>query len=59
MDSLAYRFFRQPLSARPHPQAECDVLENSHVAEQRVMLENEPDLTIARMRVGGVFSMKA
>ena len=33
--------------ARLHPQAEGDVLEHRHVAEQRVMLEHEADMALA------------
>ena len=33
--------------ARLHPQAEGDVLEHRHVAEQRVVLEHEADMALA------------
>ena len=35
------------LAPRPHPQAEGDVVEHGHVAEQRVVLEDEADMALA------------
>ena len=46
-------------AARPHAQAEGDVLEHGHVAEQRVVLEHEADLALAHVRVGGVLAVEA
>ena len=48
----------QPRAARPHAQAEGDVLENGEVAEERVMLEHEANLAIARVSVGGILALK-
>ena len=39
--------FGRPLAPRLHAQPEGDVLEHRHVAEQRVMLEDETDLALA------------
>jgi hypothetical protein len=39
---------RGPLAARLHADPERDVLEHVHVAEQRVVLEHEPDAALAR-----------
>ncbi len=44
--------------ARLHAQAERDVLEHGHVAEQRVVLEHEADLAFARADVGDVFAVQ-
>ena len=41
---------RRALAARLHAQAERDVLEHRHVAEQRVVLEHEADLALAHVR---------
>src|SRR5262245_42326688 len=32
--------------AGPHAQAEADILRNGHVAEERVVLENQPDMAL-------------
>ena len=40
--------FRRPRRPRPHPQPEGDVLEDRHVAEQRVVLEDEADVPALR-----------
>ena len=45
-------------AARLHAQAEGDVLEHRHVAEQRVVLEHEADLALAHVRVGGVLAVE-
>ena len=42
------------LLARFDAQAEGDVLEHRHVAEQRVVLEDEADVALAGMQVGGL-----
>ena len=47
-----------PAGARPHPQAEGDVLEDRHVAEQRVVLEDEADAALAHVDIGGVFAVE-
>ena len=39
----------RPQVARPHAQAERDVLEHAHVLEQRVVLEHEADLPLTRL----------
>ena len=44
--------------ARPHPQAERDVLEHRHVPEQRVVLEHEADAAIARVALGRVLAFE-
>ena len=38
----------------PHPQAEGDVLEHAHVAEQGVVLEHEADVAVAGAAAGDV-----
>jgi hypothetical protein len=38
----------RPRCLGPHAQAEGDVLEHRHVPEQRVVLEDEADLALAR-----------
>ena len=40
----------RPHPAGPHAQAEGDVLEHAHVPEECVVLEDEPDLALARSR---------
>jgi hypothetical protein len=42
----------------PHPQAEGHVLEDAHVAEQRVMLEHEADLALAHVDMGRVLAVE-
>ena len=44
--------------ARAHPQAERDVLEDREVAEQRVVLEHEADLAVARVRRRRILAVK-
>jgi hypothetical protein len=44
----------RPLLARLDAQAEGDVLEHRHVAEQRVVLEDEADVALAGMQVRGL-----
>ena len=48
LDPRADRRLVLPDRARLHAQAEGDVLEHAHVAEQRVVLEHEADVTFAR-----------
>ena len=43
----------------PHAQAEGDVLEDRHVAEQRVVLEDEADLALAHVGAGRVLAVEA
>ncbi len=43
---------------RPHAQAEGDVLEDAHVAEQRVVLEDEADAAVARAALGRVLAVE-
>ncbi len=45
---------RRPLRSRPHPQAEGHVLEDRHVAEQGVVLEDEAHLPAADVVAGHV-----
>jgi hypothetical protein len=45
-----------PHAARLDAQAEGDVLEHRHVAEQRVVLEHEAHLPLAHVHVGGVLA---
>ena len=45
--------------ARPHAQAERDVLEHAHVAEQRVVLEHEADVPLGDRAVGDVLVVEA
>ena len=49
----------RPGPARPHAQAEGDVLEHAHVPEQRVVLEDEPDLALARIAPDHVLAREA
>ena len=42
----------------PDAQREFDVVADRHVAEQRVVLEHEPDLALTRVQVGHVLAMK-
>ena len=43
--------------ARPDAQAEGDVLEHGHVAEQRIVLEHESDAPFARRAVQDVLAV--
>src|SRR6185369_1973878 len=45
--------------ARAHPQSEGDVFEHRHVPKERVMLEDESDIAVARAQVGRLFAIKA
>src|SRR5690606_32287840 len=47
-----------PLAPRPYAQPEGDVVEHRHVAEQRIVLEDEANLALAHMDVGRVFAVK-
>ena len=47
------------LATRQHRQAESDIVEHRHMAEQRVMLEHETDFTIARMQAADVGAVEA
>jgi len=42
----------------PHAQAEGDVLEDRHVAEERVVLEHETDVALAHVGAGAVFAVE-
>ncbi len=48
MHLRADRRLARPLAARLHAQPERNVLEHRHVAEQRIVLEHEADLPLAR-----------
>jgi hypothetical protein len=50
--------FGRALGARLHAQAEGDVVEHGHVAEQRVVLEHEADLALAHMGAGGILAIE-
>src|SRR5258706_1684609 len=54
VDLLLYCTFCRATSARSNPQTEGDVFENRHMAKQRVMLEDEADLAIAKIGARGV-----
>ena len=45
-------------AARHHPQPEGDVLEDRHVVEERIVLENEAHATRLRIGMGGVLAME-
>ena len=45
-DALFDFFLRLALLARAHPKPEGHILENGHVAEEGVMLENETDMAL-------------
>jgi hypothetical protein len=49
---------RRTGGARPHAQAEGDVLEHRHVPEERVVLEDEADASLARVAIGGVLVLE-
>ena len=49
----------QALPARADAQAEGNVFEDGHVAEQRIVLEHEPHLPVARMRIGRILAVKS
>ncbi|CAH0206323.1 hypothetical protein SRABI106_01646 [Rahnella aquatilis] len=57
-DFLFDGFSIRTLTARQHRQAKRDVVEHRHMAEQRIMLENETDLTITGMQARHVFTVK-
>jgi hypothetical protein len=52
------RIFRWPQSARQNPKCKCDVLEDRHVPEKRVVLEHEPDLAVAHAQRASVVPEK-
>ena len=58
IDLARYRHIVQALATRTHAQAEGDVLENGHVAEQRVVLEDEAHLALARVHAGRIVAVK-
>ena len=43
---------------RPHAQAEGDVLEHRHVPEERVVLEDEADRPVPRVRAGRILALE-
>jgi hypothetical protein len=49
---------RKTQLARPHAQAKCDIFEDRHVCEQRVVLEHKADLSLPRMAVRRVGAVK-
>ena len=54
-DLRADLVLRRPPRPGPHPQAEGHVLEDRHVAEQGIVLEDETDLAAAHVAAGHVF----
>ncbi len=58
MDLLSDPRFVRALALGLHAQAERDVVEHRHVAEQRVMLEHEPDVAITHVVAGHIFAME-
>src|SRR3569832_1060313 len=54
----AYLVLRRARAARTHFQSKGDVVEYAHMAEQRVVLEHEADLALARMFVSSVLAVK-
>ena len=46
------------VAARPRPQTVCDVLEDGHVAEQCVVLEDETGAPLLDAEVGGVLAVE-
>ena len=49
---------RRPMRARPHAQAERDVLEHRHVPEERVVLKHEADAALADLPVRRVLAVE-
>ena len=49
----------RPLAARQHGQAEGDVVEHRHVAEQRIVLKHEAHAPVARVHVADVGAVEA
>ena len=56
--ALRDRRFGRPVRARTHAQAEGDVLEDREMVEQRVVLEDEAHLALARVDGRGVFAVE-
>ncbi|SPZ06525.1 Uncharacterised protein [Pseudomonas aeruginosa] len=52
------RGFARPLALGLHAQAEGDVVEHRHVAEQRVVLEDEADVAVAHVVLRDVLAME-
>ena len=50
--------FRGTHPPRLHAHPECHVLEDGHVAEQRVVLEDETHPAVARVARGGIFALQ-
>src|ERR1022692_214970 len=59
LDLGADFLFGWPVLAGPDSEAEGDVLKNGHVAEQRVVLEDESDLALADGAVADVLAVKS
>ena len=57
VDARANLVFSGPRLPRPHPHAERDVLEDGHVAEERVVLEHEADVPATGARGRGVLAV--
>ena len=49
---------RRAMRSRSHAEAERDVLEHRHVAEERVVLKHEPDAALARLPVRRVLAVE-
>src|SRR5690606_12489112 len=45
--------------SRAHAQAECDIVEHRHVAEEGILLEDEAHAALAQREHGGVLAVKA
>src|SRR5437899_8196314 len=58
VDDRLYCGLGQASAARAHAQPERDVFEDCHVAEQRIVLEHEPDLAITRVRVRRIIAVE-
>src|SRR5262245_17524538 len=59
MHALGERRLIWPCTSRLHLEAESDVLEHGHVAEERVVLEDEADLALSRAQVGNILAAEA
>ncbi len=58
MDLLGNPCLVRALAFGLHAQAERDVVEHRHVAEQRVMLEHKADVAITHVMAGNIFAME-
>src|SRR5580692_14069 len=57
-DARANLLRRRARSTRPHSQTKRDVLEDRHVAKQRVMLKDKPNAPLASRSIGDVLAVE-